>query len=315
MKVRWWLAALLGAAYAASGFYLVKGNEQALVRRCGKVRAVLAVSGLHYELPWPFTRVDRVNLNEVRTLAIGLAADRDQADILQPARFSRQAEFLTGDKNILSLQVHVQYRVSDARQYFLHSESPERHLRFLAESMVTDVVARSGVDFVHPLGLNELRRLLSARTRELADLHQLGLVVEDVTIGDVRPPAPVKQAFLEVSNARAGKDRLINEAHSESERMLARAQALARQELDRAETQKQQQVAEAQGAAGRFLALIAQFERDAEQGIQTYAQSRQMALQRLYLSTWEEILPNLAGQVFVDGERPIDLTIQRGTRD
>jgi hypothetical protein len=60
------------------------------------------------------------------------------------------------------------------------------------------------------------------------------------------------------------------------------------------------------------LALIGQFERDAADGIQTYAQSRRMALQRLYLSTLEEILPNLAGNVFIDGERPIDITIQRG---
>jgi len=304
------LLCLIG--YTASGLYVVRGNEQAVVRRFGRALPGVVGSGLHFDLPWPFSRVDRVNQNEIRTVSLGLAAadEIEPNDFLRAAASSRSAEFLTGDKNILHLQVHVQYRITEPHDYLLRHEAPERYLRLLAECVVADAVARSGVDFVHPLGLNELRQFLTQRTRELAESHRLGVTIEDVTIGDVRPPTLVKQAFLDVSNARAERDRMINEAHAEGEKMIAQAKAQALQEIDRAETERHRLVSEARGDADRFLSLIGQFERDAATGEQSRQQARAMAMQRIYQSALEEILPRLAGQVFVDGTRPIDLTIQ-----
>ena len=66
-------AALL-ALYLASGFYVVRGNEQALVRRFGKADQALVTGGLHFDLPWPLARIERVNVHELRTLSIGVAA-------------------------------------------------------------------------------------------------------------------------------------------------------------------------------------------------------------------------------------------------
>jgi len=51
--------ALLVAVYLATGFYVVRGNEKAAVRRFGRFirtpenRVALEGSGLHYTLPWP----------------------------------------------------------------------------------------------------------------------------------------------------------------------------------------------------------------------------------------------------------------------
>ena len=50
-------------AYLASGFYVVGGDETAVVRRFGRALSELRHSGLHYELPWPFSRVDRSSIH------------------------------------------------------------------------------------------------------------------------------------------------------------------------------------------------------------------------------------------------------------
>ena len=63
-----WLLVIGLLAYFASGLFIVRGNEQVLVRRFGKARLPLVASGLRFDLPWPFVRLDRVNLNEVRTV-------------------------------------------------------------------------------------------------------------------------------------------------------------------------------------------------------------------------------------------------------
>jgi membrane protease subunit HflK len=243
------VAALL-VMYLVGGFYIVRGNETALVRRFGRLvrndtgRAVLKMSGLHYDLPWPLARIDRVNLNELRTLTIG-NAETDEIDgtsFLQSVSSAGRSQFLTGDKNILNLQLSVQYRVSEASadDFLFASRSPERRLQRLAEATAADLISRSGVDFVHPLGLGQLREMLTVRTRRLAEQHRLGIDVEEVTINAVYPPVRVKADFLDVANARADKQKYINAAAAYAEQQLAAARGESQRTRDSANIYRQE---------------------------------------------------------------------------
>lgn len=321
MKRSLMIGLVLLAAYMATGFYVVRGNEKAVLRRFGKVQktetgnVTLIGSGLHYDLPWPCSQVDRVNINEIRTLSIGQPEEDDVAanQFLLEVEPAIQSQFLSGDKNILNLHVNVQYRISEtAVDDFLYAtEDPQARLQRLAESVLTDAVLRSGVDFVHTLGRNELREMLISRLQVLAEEQRLGLYVEDVTIGSVYPPIRVKAQFLDVMNARADKVTYINEASAYALKQLADAEALARKRVDEAEIYRQTIVEEARGAADSFRKVIARFRYDDEQGIQSYAAARQMALGRQYVETMQEILRNVAGKVFLDSGKPVDLTILR----
>lgn len=303
--------ALLLAVYLATGLYVVRGNEQALVRRFGRARLPLAASGLHYDLPWPFVRIDRVNVNQAQNLSVGvgLADALETRGFLQAVDLDRQGEFLTGDKNILNLAVNVQYRVADPFVYLCRGESPEIGLRLLVESLVTDAVARSGVDYVHPLGLNELRALLTDRAREAALRLPWGLFIEEVTIAQAFPPVEVKAAFLDVSNARAEKDRLIQQEQAQGEKRLAAAQATVRQWLDRAASERLRRIETARGSANRFSTIVAEFAREAESTGQPREAVRRRTMQRLLAQAMDQLLPRFAGKVLIDPQDPVDLTI------
>lgn len=318
---RWLLAFgfLALAVYLSSGFYVVRGNEQAVVRRFGRVvrtadgNVSLRGSGLRFDLPWPFSRVDRVNLNEIRTLTIGIAEEDDFADtgFLQTLETARKSQFLTGDKNILNLQIGVQYRISEqgVDDYLFHSQAVDERLRLLVESIAADLTARSGVDFVHPLGLGELRELLTSQTRELADQERLGVEIEEVTINSIYPPVRVKSYFLDVANARADKEKYINAARAYAEQTLAESRAEERRLLDGAQIYRQQTVEAARGRADSFGRLVTQFREQEQQGIQDYAAARRMALRRTYLEVMEEILPRITGKVILESGEPVDITI------
>lgn len=314
MKHLWvCIAAVMAMLYAASGFYIVKGNQQALVRRFGKARPPLVGSGLHYDLPWPLAQVDRINLHEVRAVSVGIpSGETDGRGVLIDGMVERQAEFLTGDKNILHVQVHVPYQIVDPYQYAFSSESTETSLRLLAESVVTEVIAQSGVDFVHPLGLHELREILTRRLRAAADSQQWGIAVEDATIVGVFPPVEVKASFLDVSNARAEKERIINEEQTRGERLLAGAKAAARQMQDKAQSDRHARVEAARGSADRFRHIIGQFQRESQTGAPSYAAARHMTMLRMYSAALEELLPRLARKVILDAGKPIDFTIFPG---
>lgn len=309
-KGRYIFLALCSTAWLASGVYIVRGNEQALVRRFGRAVRPLRDSGLYCDLPWPFARIDRVNVNAVQTLSIGLPLGElspEARPIFAPSA-ARQGDFLTGDRNVLQLAINVQYRVVDPYLFCTQSEGPDTGLRVLIESLAADMVSRSGVDFVHPLGLNELHVQLSRAARAAAETYPWGVLVEDVTIAAALPPAEVKAAFLDVSNARAEKDRLINQEQSRAEQKLAAARAQANTTRDRAAASRIARVEAARGAADRFRTVTASFRAPPGTG-DSPETIRRRTMQRLFSAAMEEILPRLRSKVLLDPAEPFDMTI------
>ncbi len=304
-----WGGTLL-AVYLVTGLYIVRGNEKALVRRFGKAELVLVTGGLHYDLPWPFVQIERVNVDELRTITIGVAAGEafEGAGFLQDMNLDRQGEFLTGDKNVLNAQVNVQYAITDPHRYFFDCRSPETGLRLLAESLVAEKIAQCSVDYVYPLGLNELRMLLTQSIRQAVHDKSWGIAVDNVTITSL-PPVEVKAAFLDVSNARAEKDRLISQEESRREKLLEATRAVVQQTHDRAESERLARVESARGSADRFLRVVAQFHSEAESAGQTEVAVRRATMRRLLAGALDELLPKLAGKVLLDPTKPVDLTI------
>ncbi len=222
-----------------------------------------------------------------------------------------QSQFLTGDKNILHLQINVQYRVAEEAvdDFLFRSISPERQLERIVESVATDLFARSGVDFVHPLGQVDLNGLLTLNVRRLVDVQRLGIEIDDVTINAVYPPVLVKAYFLDVMSARADKINSINEAYAYAEQRRAAATAEARRVLDEAASYRQQTVESARAQAESFNRMIEQFRSESRSGAQTYARARQIALRRYYLDTMRDILKAVSAKVLLDSREPADLTI------
>ncbi|RMG39769.1 MAG: protease modulator HflK [Planctomycetota bacterium] len=307
------------AAYLLTGLYVVRSDEKALVRRCGRLLRTdggaprLIPAGIHWDLPWPFTTVDRVRVNEVRTLSVGVpeveSIESDQ--FLPDQAVSRRSQFLSGDKNVLNMYFTVQYRVDEARidRFLFGSLAPEQHLRRAAEAAMTDAVMRSGVDFVHTLGHAELRQYVLQRLTRFVESQRLGLVIEDVAIGSVYPPTRVKAEFLDVMNARADRETYIHQARAYAEERRAAAQAEAQKIRDLAEAERHREVELAAAEADRFRQLIRRLQEATTDTTDSYEHARALALQREYLDVLESVLRRVTTKVLLDDEQPVDLTI------
>jgi membrane protease subunit HflK len=319
MKALALVGSLLLAGYLATGFYVVRGNEKVAVERFGHVvrdsngDVALVGSGLHYTLPWPCSSIERINLNEVRTLSIGMAeiAEPGAGGFLRALDAENQSQFLTGDKNILHLQIIAQYRIAEPSvdDYLFRSTAPERHLERIVESVATGLIAQSGVDFVHPLGQVELNAFLTSDVRRLAQEQRLGLEIDDVAINAVYPPILLKSYFVDVTSARADKVNSINEGLAYAESRAAAATAEARRTLDEAASYRRQTVESARAQAESFVRLIDQFRREEQSGGRTYVEARQIAMTRRYYDTMRDILKSVSMKVLLDSAEPADLTI------
>lgn len=321
-RFRAWHGLLLISAliWLATSFYVVRGNEAAVLRICGRVdrtadgAAVVRPSGLHYHLPWPFTTVDRVNINEVRTAVIGSSEmdQLDSADFLTVVDSARHSRFLSGDKNILHVQLNVHYRVSLERidDWLYRSRAVEPRLLALAGAVTSDVVLRCGVDFVHTLGHDDIRRAVLLRLRKLVLEERLGVDIEDVTIISVTPPVRVKAEFVDVMNARADRETSINRARAYAEQQEADARAVERRLTDEAEAFRRRTVDLARAEAESFDRMIDEMQKSASTSATTYAQVRSLTLRRLHLEAIEDVYQRLKGKIVLGSENRTDITLQ-----
>ena len=125
------VALLLLAGWLGSGFYLVDTDQQGVVRRFGAIEARVG-PGMHYRLPWPIDRVDVVRTKSVMKTGVGfeLPAGEQTAVIGMP--------LMTGDTNLLSVALVLQYVIRNPADYLFRIEDPQTLIGNLAETVLTE---------------------------------------------------------------------------------------------------------------------------------------------------------------------------------
>jgi membrane protease subunit HflK len=287
------LAACL-VAYLATGLYFVQPDQQVIVRRFGRVRALPSEPGAHFGLPWGLDRIDRIKSREVKQVTIG------PLELGGSAIGASPAQFLTGDRNLVLAHATIQYSINDPVRYLLATEAVDPIVASAGQVAVSNVLACQPVDQVMTLGKRELGIAMRDRLQDTLDTYQLGVTVRSVDIGRVTPPPEVAEAFDNVISALRERDRQTNLARGYADRTLAQAQAEAQRIRDQARGARDSRVREAEGQAERFEKLLSEYRRSPE-----------LTARRLYLETMAEALPRFRDKLILDAGADIDLSIIR----
>ena len=293
---RYWiglLALILFGAYFASGFYVVNADEHAVVRRFGAIAARVG-PGMHYRLPWPVDRVDVLKTTSVMKIGVGF--------MLRDGESSAPAgiELLTGDTNILNIALVVQYAIRNPADYLFQVDRPQVLVSTLAESVLTQTVVGMPIDEVLTTGRLAIQAQVKTRTQETLDRYRSGIQIASVSIMNISLDPSVAQAFQDVADAMADREKAQNDARAYANDQIPRARGEASQTLSNANNYKQQRIAEAVGNTTRFRALL-----------EEYRKAPEVTRSRLYLDAMEKIMPKVKLYVIDSqgGRIPINLRV------
>jgi len=287
------LLALAVAGYLMTGIFTVAADEQAVIRRFGRVAARLG-PGLHYRLPWPVDRVDVVKTTAVMKTGVGFALPEGET------RGVTGVEVLTGDTNIISVAMSLQYVIRNPAPFLFEIEQPPALIGAVAESVLTQTVLGMPVDEVLTTGRLAIQEHVKARTQAILDRYGSGIQIASANLMGITLDSSVAQAFQDVANASADRENKINQGRSYANDLLPKARGEARSMVLAAQSYKEQRVAEAVGNTARYLELLAE-----------YNKAPDVTRTRLYLEAMEKILPKVKKYV-IDGEhgqRPINLRL------
>lgn len=292
-----WLAlaalALLGA-YLASGFYVVDTDEEAVVRRFGAIVAEVG-PGMHYRLPWPIDRVDVLKTTAVMKTGVGFALRADGQD------GAEGMELLTGDTNLLSIALALQYVVQDPADFLFRTESPEALIGAVAEAVLTETVLGMPVDEVLTTGRLAIQDEVKTRTQARLDEYRSGIRITSSNIMTITLDKSVAEAFQEVTDAMADREKSRNEARMYANNLLPKARGEAHALVREAQSFKQERVAQAIGNTSRFLALL-----------EEYQKAPDITQTRLYLEAMEQVLPEVTMYVIDSEEGQVPLNLRVG---
>ncbi len=278
---------LLLFVWIAGGVYKVQPDEQGVVLRFGK-RVDTTEAGLHYHLPFPIETVLLPKVTQVNQLQLGRGAAISSADAAANATVSRDKQMLTGDENIVEADCAVFWRIKDAGQFLFGVENPELAIKMAAESALREVIGRTPIQ----AALSDKRQQIAEETKALLQLlldqEKAGVLITQIQLQRVDPPAAVIDAFNDVQRARADQERARNEAEAYANDIIPRARGEASHINQEAEAYKTQAVNLAEGEARSFLAVY-----------QSYAQAKDVTGWRLYMESTDEVLKK-ATKVIID---------------
>jgi membrane protease subunit HflK len=282
--------ALLG--YALTGLFTVAADEQAIIRRFGRVAARLG-PGIHYRLPWPIDRVDVVKTTAVVKTGVGF-------DLVDGDARVAGMELLTGDTNIIRVAMALQYVIRNPAAFLFDIENPSALVGAIAESVLTATVLGMHVDDVLTTGRLAIQDRVKTRTQALLDRYDSGIQITSANMMGITFDRAVAQAFQDVANASADRENKINQGRSYANDLLPKARGEARSIVLAAQSYKEQHVAEAVGNTARFLELLAE-----------YNKAPDVTRTRLYLEEMEKILPKVKKYVIDSehGQKPINLRL------
>jgi membrane protease subunit HflK len=251
---------LLLLAYLATGVTEVRPGERAVVRRFGRVLDDKPGPGLWIGLPWGMDRVDRVSVDSVRRVVVGYREEEEGSPSAPPG------QLLTGDHNLVNVQVVVDYRVreKEVADFVVQADRADSLVARVTESALAEWVGGRAVDDVLLHGKALLPGWVVATAQERLDRrpgYRLGVEVQQAHVAYLFPPQEVKEAFDEVARAQARIRTKINNAEQEREKGVRKALSEKYRLEQQTAAYAREQVVRARAEAASFEARLEKYRR------------------------------------------------------
>jgi membrane protease subunit HflK len=288
-RARWLrlgVPALLLGGWLAAGVYSVESDQSGVAFVLGRAVGRDVLPGIHWNPAWPLGEVVVEKTATNFTMPVGYRM------LEQPGAPPISDLWLTGDTNIVTVRLDLQYRVRSLTELLLAHEEPREILRRAGERVLSQVLVSESVDAILTTKRRAMQESVRKGVQAILDAHAVGIEVLAVSVQELAPPlqGDVRSAFQEVQNANADRERAVFEARAYKAQVAAEAQGEAQRRIAEAGAERHRRIEIASGEVARFQALAREHDR-----------APAVTEDRLYLETLERILPRVETYVVEPG--------------
>ena len=274
-----------------SGFYTIGPNQVGLNLVFGRYTGKTS-PGLNYNWPFPIGAVDKLNVTDRNAINVGFVTQPDYSRPNATTQVDRPEEslMLTGDENIADVKFVVFWQIdpSHPEDYAFNLAHQVDTVKAVAESAMREIVGHTQIQQLLTADRKNIEPAAQALMQKVLNTYKAGVLVLQVQLQSVDPPAEVIASFRDVTAAQQDQSRLRNEAETYANKAVPDARGRAAAIVQTADGYREQTVAEAKGQASRFDQVYAQ-----------YKNAPGVTRERMYLETMQAVLGR-ADKVIVD---------------
>ncbi|MEO6384944.1 MAG: protease modulator HflK [Sphingomonas sp.] len=203
---------VLIAWIALTSFHVIGPQERGVVTYFGKYSGTLS-PGWNATLPAPISSVQVVNIDQIRSFQF---PENEGSNLV-----------LTEDQYLVDLGYTVRWRIADPQQYIFELKGPDDTVKAAAESAVRAAVATTSLDKVIGNGKADIETQVKNSMQKVLDEYQAGIVIVGVSLNNASAPAAAMDAFKDVSVAQQEAANSVNAARAWAQQLLAGAEGEA----------------------------------------------------------------------------------------
>lgn len=268
------IAGILLVVSLFTSWYTLDESDQAVILTFGKAGETVTDPGLHFKLPWPVQRVEKL-ARETKSLQFGFKESDGKKEL------SDETKMITGDENIVLADLVVQWKITDPKKYLFNADNPEEVLYDATSASLRSIIGSSKIDDALTSGKAEIEGNVRDLLTSLMEKYDVGISILVVKLKDVElPNKEVRSAFTAVTDARETMNTKINEARKYQNQKMNEAEGEKAAIMSKAKGEKAARLETARGDIAVFNKLYKE-----------YKSSPEVTRERLTIETLEQVLP------------------------
>jgi membrane protease subunit HflK len=210
--VIWAVLGLVAMWLAFTSVHSIAPGQRGVVMQFGRYHSTLG-PGVGFTLPSPIDRVKKIDVENIRSVDLGLA---DSDDLM-----------LTGDQNLLDIAYSVRWNIRTPELYLFQMAEPETTIKEVAESSMRAVISQVSLNDAMGDKRADIELRVTENMQRVLDSYHSGIQIQGIAIKQADPPDAVNDAFKEVTAAQQDAKSYINQANAYALQITARAQGEA----------------------------------------------------------------------------------------
>jgi membrane protease subunit HflK len=243
--------------WISTGIVQVESYQEGAVYRLGKLTDDTLKPGIHMTLPYPIDKVELYDTETVNKMTIGYAAKEDTDNLWTGTHGTNEHKLLLGNGNeLVSLNLRVEYKISDLQKYLRTSSNPASILESQAYALITDRIISTNLETLLSVDRDAFTESYTNELKERFAEYDVGLEVVSVVLESIHPPLEIAAIYQQVIGAEIEAEEMITRAQSKANVKITAAEAEKEASINAANAEYYQKKATAISDVAEFNASV-----------------------------------------------------------
>ena len=243
--------------WLCTGIVQIESYQKGAHYRMGKLQEKPLDPGIHLTLPWPFDKVETYNTDTVNKITIGYTSSERTDNTWTGNHGNSEYKLLMGTGNELcSINLRVEYNITDLTAYLKTSSSPDKLLEAKAYELITERTITTDLNTILSVNRSEFANSFKEELIREIDKYNVGINVVSVVLESIHPPVEIAEVYQKSISATIDAQSTIYTAEASAIVKVENAKRDAYTAEQKAYAEKHTSIATAKADVSEFMASV-----------------------------------------------------------